>query len=111
MGFDKIGFPIIIQDGDDLTIILSHKDFFSDPDLYFHEFDESMRLIDSAGRQFTWDYNPRMSSNFPDKFIKQFTFDELLDTVNVTFRDFKKKPDLGQVKSITELITDLVKYC
>jgi hypothetical protein len=54
LGFDKIEFPIIIQDGLDLSIVGDKGHFFGDPDIYFFEFGSSMRLIDSNGRQYTW---------------------------------------------------------
>jgi hypothetical protein len=35
LGFDKIEFPIIIQDGLDLSIIGDKEHFFGDQDIYF----------------------------------------------------------------------------
>jgi hypothetical protein len=111
LGFDKIEFPIIIQDGLDLSIVGDRGHFFGDPDIYFFEFDSSMRLIDANGRQFTWGYSSGQKSNYPDRFIKQLTVDELREITNQYFKDSKKKPNIGDEKSTRELIDKIWDYC
>lgn len=111
LGFDKIKFPIIIQDGLDLSIIDDRGHFFADPDIYFFEFDNNMRLIDANGRQFTWGYSTDQKSNYPDRFIKQLTVDEIREVANHYFKDVKKKPNIGGEKSTRELIDKIRDYC
>ncbi len=110
LGFDKIEFPIIIQDGHDLSIVGDREHFFGDADIYFYEFDSSMRLIDVNGRQFTWGYSTGQRSNYPDRFIKQMTVDELREIANQYFKDSKQKPDIGDEQTTKELIDKIWDY-
>lgn len=104
LGFDKIEFPILIQDGFDLSIVEDMEHFFGDPDICFFEFDNSMKLIDSRGQQFSWGYSAKQRSNYPDKLVAQFTVDQVKEIVDQYFKDVKKKPDISNVKSTKELI-------
>jgi hypothetical protein len=104
LGFDKIEFPILIQDGLDLSIVSDKEHFFGDADIYFFEFDDSMRLIDSNGRQFTWGYSSGQKSNYPDKFVKQLTMDELREIAGQYFKEAKKRLNLGDAKTPRELM-------
>jgi hypothetical protein len=110
LGFDKIAFPILIQDGLDLSIVGDREHFFGDPDIYFFEFGSSTQLIDANGKQFTWGYSSRQNSNYPDRFIKQLSVDELREIANQYFNDSRKKPDIGDEKSTRELIDKIGGY-
>lgn len=110
LGFDKIEFPIIIQDGLDLSIVGDREHFFGEPDIYFFEFNSSMRLIDVNGRQFTWGYSTQQKSNYPDRFVKQLMVDELREIANQYFKDLKKKPDLRDAKSTKDVIDKISDY-
>ncbi len=110
LGFDKIEFPIIIQDGLDLSIVDDKEHFFVDPDIYFFEFDSSVRLIDSHGRQFTWGYSSTQKSNYPDKPVRQLTVDEVREIAGQYFKHMEKKPDLEKVKTVKDLIDKIVDY-
>ncbi len=110
LGFDKIEFPIIIQDGLDLSIVGDREHFFGEPDIYFFEFNSSMRLIDVNGRQFTWGYSTQQKSNYPDRFVKQLIVDELREIANQYFKDLKKKPDLRDAKSTKDVIDKISDY-
>ena len=82
----------------------------SDCLLNFNDTAESMRLIDAQGRLFTWGHNSRLKSNFPDKFIKQLTVDEIRVTIEEYSKDFKRKPELGAELTTKELIEKLFEY-
>jgi hypothetical protein len=107
LGFDKIEFPILIQEGYDLSIVGDKEHFFGDPDIYFFEYDSSMRLIDSHGLQFTWGYSSEQNSNYPDKLVGQLTVDEVREIANQYFKDAKTKPDIENVKTTKELINKI----
>ncbi len=111
LGFDKIEFPILIQDGFDLSIVSDKEHFFGDPDIYHFKLENNVRLIDYNGKFFTWGYNTRQKSNYPDKFVRQLTVDELREIANQYFKDAKKKPDLGNEKTTNELIDKIWDYC
>ena len=110
LGFDKIEFPIIIQDGLDLSIVGDKEHFFGDQDIYFFEFDSSMRLIDSRGLQFTWGYSSGQKSNYPDKLVGQLTVDEVIEIASQYFKDAKKKPDIENVKTTKDLIDKIADH-
>jgi len=110
LGFSKIEFPIIIKDGVDLMLVENLDDFFNDCDLYFHKFDYSMRLIDSAGKQFTWGYNQLKRTNFPDKFEKYLTLKDVQDLFDNYFSRAKKKPEYQEVNNIDELLEKVKDY-
>lgn len=104
LGFDKIEFPIIIKEDEDLFVIANKEHFFGDVDLYFFEFEPGTLLIDAQGREFTWAYSIRQNSNYPDKFIRQLTVEELREIADRYFKHASEKPTLGGEKSIRELI-------
>ena len=110
LGFDKIEFPIIIQDGLDLTIVVDKEHFFGDPDIYFLEFDSSMKLIDSRGLQFTWAYSSGQKSNYPDKLVGQLTVDQVREIAIHYFKDAKTKPDIANVETTKDLIEKIADY-
>lgn len=104
LGFDKVEFPIIIKEGTDLLVVNNKEHFFGDVDLYFFEFEPGTLLIDAQGREFTWAYSIRQNSNYPDKFIRQLTVEELKEIADRYLRHASEKPALAGEKSIRELI-------
>lgn len=111
LGFNKIQFPIVIQDGDDLTVIQDFEHFTSDPDIYFFEFERFTKLIDADAKQFKWNYNFELKTNFPGEFIQQLALDELKDIANKYFKNSKVKPEIGTTKTSRELIEIISEYC
>lgn len=111
LGFNKIQFPILIQNGDDLTAIQDFEHFTSDPDIYFFEFERSTKLIDADGRQFKWAYNFELKTNFPDNFIQQLTLDDLKEIANKYFKNSELKGEIPTATNTKELIVILSEYC
>jgi hypothetical protein len=111
LGFNKIQFPILIQDGDDLTVIQDFAHFTSDPDIYFFEFEKFTKLIDAYAKQFKWNYNFELKTNFPGEFIQQLTLDELKDIANKYFENSNVKAEIGTAKTSKELIEIISEYC
>jgi hypothetical protein len=69
-----------------------------------------MRLIDSKGQQFTWGYNRQLKTNHPDKLEEILTTDNVRQLFEYYFQNAKKKPQLGQEKSIKEIIDKVADY-
>ena len=110
LGFNKIKFPILIQDGDDLTAVHDFEHFISDSDIHFFEFEATVKLIDSEGRQFTWGYNFVFKTNFPNNFVQNMTLEEVKEIADKYFKNSKVKPELGSASTTKELIDILSEY-
>ena len=109
--FENIIFPIIIKDRNDLDVIYKLKDFQMDPDLYFHEYDSHMELIDSNGQVYSWNYDYNNKTNIPGILKRKITLDELQEIVIYYFKASKNKRDLEKLvydsNSIKEVITQV----
>lgn len=108
IGFDKVNFPIIIKDGADLDVVYELKDFGADPDLYFHEFDQQMELIDSNGQLWNWNYDKLNKVNVPGIIKATLTFDEVKNIIKTYFKDSKIENEvierINKVSTIEKLI-------
>lgn len=110
LGFNKIEFPIIIQDGFDLDIVYRIEDFFMDSDLYFHKFDDNVKLIDKNGQKYSWEYSYTRETNHPNKFEETLTLEEVRELFEKYFKNSKRQPELGKEKNINELIDKVADY-
>lgn len=108
LGFNKIAFPILIKDGDDLNLVYLDE-FAKDADLHYHEFENNYELIDSNGQLLTWKYDHTNKINLPGTFIRTMTLDEVKKMVNTYFRESKVKTETEVLTSEATTIFDLLK--
>ena len=107
LGFDKVTFPILIQDGADLNMVYL-EEFAGDPDLHYWEFDSDYKLIDSNGQLWTWKYDHTNKTNLPGTFIRTMTLDEVKKIVTDYFRDSKIQSEIETLTKVIKTIIDLI---
>jgi hypothetical protein len=110
LGFDKVRFPIIIKDGQDLSVVQTLDDFAGDPDRYAFP-NENYRmesLIDSDGTEWTWKYDYENGTNLPGtvKWIRDAG--EIKKMIRTYFRGGKSQLKIEESIEIVSNIADLI---
>lgn len=106
--FKKITFPIIIKDGEDLDVVYRLKDFMIDPDLYLHEYDSKMELIDCNGELWSWNYDRINKSNIPGSFKKTMSVNEVKQIVTNYFNQSKVQNEIATLLSKSNTIREIL---
>lgn len=106
LGFNKITFPILIKEGNDLNLYTINE-FASDPDSYFHEFDAQLTLIDSRGNLWDWKYDKTHKLNLPGNFIRTLSLEEVKIIVSQYFQNSRIRVEMDTLIQGAETISDL----
>lgn len=97
LGFHAVTFPIMLTEGVDIDVVCTLKDFASDPDLYFHEYDERNSFIDSKGHFWTWKYDQSNKTNLPGTIKSTMTVDEVRKKISDYYKGTKTEQEINQL--------------
>jgi hypothetical protein len=110
LGFDKVRFPIIVKDGQDLSVVQSLEDFAGDPDHYAFP-NENYRmesLIDSDGTEWTWKYDYENRANLPGTVKWTRDAEEIKMMIRTYFRGSKSQLKIEESIENLSSIEDLI---
>jgi|JI10StandDraft_1071094.scaffolds.fasta_scaffold449810_2 hypothetical protein len=108
LGFHTVTFPILLQDGIDINVVCTLKDFASDPDLYLHEYDEQNAFIDSKGHLWSWKYDKSNKTNLPGTIKSTLTIDEVRKIISDYFKGAKTEQEVNKLTNQILTIDGLI---
>lgn len=103
LGFHAVTFPIMLKEGADIDVVCTLQDFASDPDLYFHEYDERNNFVDSKGQNWTWKYDQNNKTNLPGIVKSILTVDDIKKIISNYYKGTKIEQEIAH--SIIDVTT------
>lgn len=113
LGFYAVTFPIMLKEGADIDVVYTLQDFVSDPDLYFHEYDERNDFVDSKGQNWTWKYDQINKINLPGIVKSVLTVDDIKKIISNYYKGTNIEQEIAHsiidvttIDSLLKIIAD-----